>query len=209
MDNTRGMGAFAECLAQNQHFAGASGYDYFKYNGKVKTNPDLYKKRPDRTRWAIIQKKANNDIRFFLVSQYWNMTKYKNIWWRDLIKPEAIKNYKSFQDRMKNMLNTVSRELREFGPITEADVSPTDKTVHTRLAKEFIANGNGILSYETLVALDAVTNVLSFWKEAYDNDPLLEMVRKRICKMQPFVLVYQNQNFSVIETEIRKHIKSS
>ena len=64
-DVNEGFDAYKTYLAIKQHFT--SGYDYFKYNGKVKAKIESFLKRKDKFFFRKLQKRYDKDelVEFF------------------------------------------------------------------------------------------------------------------------------------------------
>ena len=99
--------AYKEYLALKNHFS-KPGYDYFKYNGKLKVNADSFNSRKDKLFFQKLSK--HSDVRNFLVA---NLSKNEKAWIKDLAySEEAEKTYKDWLKRTQSLTYTIKNDLK-------------------------------------------------------------------------------------------------
>lgn len=185
--DTAGFKAYNSFFAIKQHFT--SKYDYFKYNGKVKTTVDSFKRRNDRYQFAKLERSHKTDLIQFLVS---NAIKDNIGWIGDLTTEEAEENYRSWKRRIESLKYTFKSELKWMCDYIEAnnlsfdDLFLIEDNDHPLILRFLL---DGTLSLETVVILDKVLKFSRVFTKKMVDDPIWMDYNRKIQKYSAFIAV--------------------
>ncbi len=163
-------------LAIKQHFSNEK-YDFFQYNGKVRSSIKTYNKRNDRYFFEKLSRKYNKQelIEYFVAS----FTDNPSIWIGDL-KQKADDNYAQWKARIESLSYKFQEELKQLTQnqhLYECIQSENNK--HSPIIRSYI---RGDLSLETLFIMN---DILNFIKES-EYDPVIKEINLKIKKYKPF-----------------------
>jgi hypothetical protein len=182
-----GYEAYCHYQAVKLHFTTPT-YDYFKYNGKTSVTPDAFEKRRDKYQFHKLARKMINDDEYimFLVS---NFLHKNTIWTRDLLEPEAHNNYIEWKRIYESLTYTFDKDIQTI--LAEGNI---DDMLAANKAKGyppiFVMMNQGIITMETIVILDRLTNCIVKWDKEYEHDFYFEKISSIIKKYAPFLQVY-------------------
>jgi len=171
---------YKEYLALKNHFS-KPDYDYFKYNGKVKSNSVSFEKRADK---FFFQKLAKHpDVHNFLVA---NFSVDEKMWIRNLAYNEsAEKTYKSWLKRQQSLTYVFKQELDKLDKDFNSNFVCKNNE-HPLLLRKFLGNE---VSLETLCLLLELTGAKTHWNSKMQYDFVYETVKTKIEKYTPFIKV--------------------
>jgi hypothetical protein len=169
---------YKEYVALKNHFTKPT-YDYFKYNGKVKLNPDSFDKRKDK---LFFQKLAKHpDVHNFLIA---NLSDNEKSWIRELAySEEAEKTYKVWLKRHQSLTYVFKQELGNLDTrFNENFVCP--ESSHPYLLKLYLGKQ---ISLETLCLLLEITGAKKHWDSKMEYDLIWDSLKIKIEKYSPFI----------------------
>ena len=170
---------YKEYLALKQHFT-KDNYDYFKYNGKVRSNPTSFDKRKDKIFFQKLSK--HEDVHSFLVA---NLSETPKAWIKELAySEEAEKKYRDWLKRQQSLTYLFKRELNQLAPTFYANLIVFDDDPHPYLLKMYLGN---YVSLETLCLLLDLTGAKKHWDSKMEYDIVYEEVKRKIEKYTPFI----------------------
>ena len=169
---------YKEYLALKNHFT-KPGYDYFKYNGKLKANPDSFNTRKDK---LFFQKLAKHpDVHNFLVA---NLSDNEKYWIRELAySEEAEKRYKQWLKRQQSLTYVFKQQLGKL----DSDFNQNfvvNSNEHPLLLKLFLGND---IDLETMCILLDLTGAKKHWDSKMKYDMVYDSVKLKIEKYTPFI----------------------
>ena len=169
---------YKEYLALKNHFT-KPGYDYFKYNGKLKANPDSFNTRKDK---LFFQKLAKHpDVHNFLVA---NLSDNEKYWIRELAySEEAEKRYKQWLKRQQSLTYVFKQQLGKLDSDFNQNFIVKDNE-HPLLLKLFLGND---IDLETMCILLDVTGAKKHWDSKMKYDMIYDSVKLKIEKYTPFI----------------------
>lgn len=172
--------AYIAYVALKNHFTKPS-YDYFKYQGKIKSNPKSFDSRKDK---VFFQKLAKHpDVINFLVA---NLSKNPKLWIRDLAYSEAAEaTYQGWIKRNQAITYHVGSELNKL----ESNFNDNflcHENQHPPLLRLFLSNE---ISLETFCILIDLTGCLKYWNEKMEYDPIWNDVAVKVSKYTPFIKI--------------------
>jgi hypothetical protein len=170
---------FKEYLSLKNHFTKAS-YDYFKYNGKVRTNVSSFEKRKDKIFFQKLAKHEN--VHGFLIA---NLANNPKAWIKELAySEEAEKVYKDWYKKQQSLTYLYSKELEELAPTFDANFKTLKDSPHPYLLQLYLG---GYVSLETLCILLSITGAKRYWDSRLEYDLVYDGVKTKIEKYTPFV----------------------
>jgi len=183
---------YNEYLALKNHFT-KPGYDYQKYNGKLRTKVDTFQKRKDRIFFEKLAK--HEDVHNFLVA---NLAENPKAWIRDLAySQKAEEVYQKWRKRNQSLgyifKNEVGRMMTPFN----------DNFIHTDGEHpHFLRNYlSGRVSMETFCIMLELTNSKKYWDKKMAYDPIWDEISMRVDKYTPFIR-YDKDKFRKIVVDI-------
>lgn len=174
-------------LALKQHFSNDK-YDFFLYNGKVRTSIAAYNKRNDRYFFEKLSRKFNKqEIIEYFVSSFIKETDPSNLWIGDL-REQGDTNYAQWTARIQALPYKFQEELKTLSESTHLyECVKFEGTKHPPIIKSFLKEE---ISLETLFI---VNDILKFIPES-EYDPILKTINFKIKKYRPF-FEYNKQYF--------------
>lgn len=188
--NDKSFKAYVDYLALKKHFT-TKGYDYQKYNGKVRASFDKFQTRPDTFFFYKLSKKR--DYKNILIS---NMIKNPNVWIRDVIDENGIETYNDWVKRIESLSYTFKIELNKLnGEYKENFIVPAGQ--HPRLMTLYLQKQ---ISLETFTILSHISKTFDYWeKEIVDKIVAYDIIQL-LRKYYPFLEV-DEKKFSKIVKE--------
>lgn len=181
MDTAHNMSAYdcyKEYLALKQHFT-QPGYDYFKYNGKVKANVNSFESRADKVFFMKISKHTD-PVNFMLA----NLVENEKTWVKEMAySPVAEQVYTSWLKRNQSLLYNFKEEINKLDDDFDSNFKVVDNS-HPNVIKLYLRKE---ISLETLVILVDQVKCIAYWSKRFEYDPTMEEVLKKIQKYRPFL----------------------
>jgi hypothetical protein len=170
---------YKEYLALKNHFS-KQDYDYFKYNGKLKVNPDTFNSRKDKLFFQKLSK--HPDVHNFLVA---NLSKNEKAWIKELAYSEdAEKTYKDWLKKSQSLTYVVKNEIQQLAPTFDANFLVSKDNAHPYLLKLYLG---GYVSLETMCILLAISKAKKHWDSKMEYDFVYQEVKLKIEKYTPFI----------------------
>jgi hypothetical protein len=158
--NENSFRTYIDYLALKKHFT-TKGYDYHKYNGKVKASFQTFQNRKDAFFfYKLSRKREAHDI---LVS---NLSKNPNAWIRDIVDENGFQIYEDWIKRKESLSYFFKLELNKLEDDYKSNfVVPSGQ--HPRLLTLYLQKH---ISLETFSILTHLSKVLDHWeKEVVDK----------------------------------------
>ena len=166
-------------LAMKMHFT-KDAYNYFKYNGKVNSNPNTFENRKDRNMFYALSKKKDVD-KYILANVLENPT----IWVGDLLSDKADQRYKEFLRIEESLTYHYKNELKELNEDFDSNfVVKNGQRPH--LLKLY---NTGKVSIQTMTILNKIVDYLPYWDKKLENNIIWPSNRIKIEKFQPFIQI--------------------
>lgn len=166
-------------LAIKAHFD--SNYDYFKYNGKIRTG-DFNARKDKFSFYKIARKYDNEEIIDFFVSNCVYLPK------KDFL-PKVLTNsysdtiYKEYKERKANFAEHFERELTNLVSSDPQFLKIDDGHI-PYILKAVITKG---VSYETFIALDEFLHFIKDFDVKLGDDLFWPEIRAKCKNFHPFV----------------------
>jgi hypothetical protein len=169
------------------HFKGTN-YDYVKYQGKVRVDPDKFSTRRDRFHYEKILRKhqgKREDIEQFFVA---NLHDNPGVWVGTLTTPEATKLYKEWQSYQESISYHFKTEMEQLADDMPEGMSHNEMIItrgdHPYLLEKFY---EGIVSPCSLIQMNLVMKFFPLWDRTIDDGILWPDTRVKLNKLAPFV----------------------
>ena len=169
-------------LGLKLHFSPGK-YDFFKYCGHVKTNPQQFDLRKDRYFFhKLVRKYPDKDtLTFFLASNFFSR---KVVWVRDLLTEEAREVYIE-KLRIKESLEYIV--TGDLGFLFEGDFKALLKVENGENPGLLTLATRGDIHTETFVVLNAVIGFLPTWEKKITDTILFPDFKHKCERYQPFL----------------------
>ena len=163
-------------LALKRHFT--SSYDYHKYNGKINASITSFETRKDKFFFYKLSKRS--DAKDFILS---NMVNNPKIWIGDMLSDNGEQVFTGWARRQQSLSYIFKSELGKLDEDFDSNLITKDGQ-HPKLLR---LHTSGNISKETLIIIDDLTNVFSYWsKKILDNIIFPDILN--ICnKYKPFL----------------------
>lgn len=180
---------YVDYLALKKHFE-SDGYDYHKYNGKVRASFDKFQTRNDAFFFYKLSKK--NDPTKILLA---NIVNNPKAWIRDIVEERGEEVFVDWQRRTETLTYMFKNELNKLKPeyhenfLVKDGQHPYIMTLYLR--KE--------ISLETFSILLRISNVYELWeKEIVDKFVARDIIRLSK-KYYPFMEVDQKKFSKIVK----------
>lgn len=178
-------------LAFKNHFS-KPNYDFFQYNGKIKSSVTSFNKRRDKYFFEkMSRQKSDEQIRQYFLANFVECSDPAKLWIGEII-ASGEENHTKWQRRMQSLRYIFTNEISSLFDDKEFNSVFETKGQHPPILREYLS---GRISLETLIILN---QILKFSKK-YDKilqDPVWESCSLKIKKYTPFlnldILNYKN-----------------
>jgi len=189
--NDKSYEAYIKYLALKKHFT-TDGYDYFKYNGKVRASFDAFNTRNDAYFFTKLAK--HEDYQNLMIA---NMLIKPNIWIRELLDEEANYRYNEWRKKVESLTYTFKSELKLLHEDYQQNFISRDGQ-HPHVMTLY---NQKKISLETFTILAHSANIFDYWSEKIVDKIISRDIIRLSRKYKPF-LDYDEKKFKGI---IREH----
>lgn len=153
--NEASFKTYVDYLALKKHFT-TKGYDYHKYNGKVKASFDKFQTRNDAFFfYKLSQKKDSHEM---MLS---NIVHNPNIWVRDILEDEGNDRYLKWKGRISALSYTVAQDLNKIDDEYKENFVVRDGQ-HPILLTLFLQKK---IALETFTIMSNLANIHAYWED--------------------------------------------
>lgn len=191
MSEQKAYAAYQTFMALKQHFS-KSTYDYFKYNGRIKSNINSFRMKKDRFQFELLTRKYDeSELIDFLVA---NLIRTPNIWIGELCKnPEHAEHYKEWKKNkqaltyqftcdilsIKSSMNHLQQVDQDFNQLFASRLNE-----HPMLLDIYT---EGTISLETLIGIDLVLGCFAQWERDLSGDIIWDDLYQLCRQYAPFL----------------------
>lgn len=181
MSSREGFDAFVLYMGIKLHFH-SKGYDFVKYNGKVKTaNLNSFMKRRDKYHFAKLFRKYKHDLKDFLVA---NLS-VKDVWVGELLEDTAERTYTEWKKRNQRLFYTFETEISDLMlAYNIQELLEVQNGQHPVLLKRYMSKK---VSLETISIMDEIIGFRKDWKRLIKEEVIYPDVHLRVEKYQSFL----------------------
>jgi hypothetical protein len=163
-------------LALKRHFT--SSYDYHKYNGKINASITSFETRKDKFFFYKLSKRS--DAKDFILA---NMVNDPKIWIGDIVGEEGEKVFTEWTKKQQSLSYVFKTELGKLDEDFDSNLITKDGQ-HPKLLR---LHTSGNISQETLIIIDDLTNVFSYWSKKVIDKIIFPDILNRCNKYKPFL----------------------
>ena len=187
-----------EFLAVNLHFNRNGNYDYFKYGGKTRYNPDSLTTRKDR--FALKYFSSNEtQVEFRDRVVAYNFYEGKNAWSTiELKSPPAKEHYKRWQENTINLRKNIEKDLLGVDNMKDY-VMITDKSYLPDIITDVIGER---ISPHTFMSVDRVLKLTDrLYDKHYGKNMIYHNSVFLLRKASPFIMTSE-ENANLIKGKL-------
>ena len=174
-------------LAIKRHFT--SNYDFHKYNGKINASVTSFETRKDKFFFYKLSKKT--DAKNFILA---NLVENPNIWIGDMIGEKGDAVFMEWKKRQQSISYVFKSELSNLDEDFDSNLIVKDGQ-HPKLLRLHI---NRTISKETLIIVDDLTNVFSYWSKKILDNIIFPDILNTCNKYKPFLEYDRNKMKSIL-----------
>ena len=192
---------YQKYLSLKQHF-NKKGYDYFKFQGKVRANESSFEKRRDKHHFIRLSKiYKDEELTKFLVA---NFVKTKNLWVGNATSPEGRSNYIAWKTKIQSLPYVFENELEEMFDENENfnDIFNVEDGQHPPIVRHVFGNE---VSLETFIVLDSILNFTSKFNEKIEETVIWPELYSMCNNYAPFVVVNKQKYVDILKKQVELH----
>ena len=163
-------------LALKRHFT--SSYDYHKYNGKINASIRSFETRKDKFFFYKLSKRS--DAKDFILS---NIVNNPKIWIGDMLSDNGEQVFTEWTRRQQSLSYIFKSELGRLDEDFDSNLITKDGQ-HPKLLRLYTS---GNISKETLIIIDDLTNVFSYWSKKILDNIIFPDILNICSKYKPFL----------------------
>lgn len=175
-------------LALGKHFT-TDGYDFHKYNGKVKASADKFSTRND----VFFFYKLSKEPHWFELMLS-NFIKNPKIWVRSLLDDTAEEVYRAWKKRIDSLTYSFKSEL---GELKQSSLQDNFTVTDGQMPHVMVLYLQKKISLETFSILAQVTNVYMYWEQNIVDKTVARDIIRLSKKYYPFLNI-EKKKFSAI-----------
>jgi len=192
---------YQKYLSLKQHF-NKKGYDYFKFQGKVRANESSFEKRRDKHHFIRLSKiYKDEELTKFLVA---NFVKTKNLWVGNATSPEGRSNYIAWKTKIQSLPYVFENELEEMFDENENfnDIFNVEDGQHPPIVRHVFGEE---VSLETFIVLDSILNFTSKFNEKIEETVIWPELYSMCNNYAPFVVVNKQKYVDILKKQVELH----
>lgn len=163
-------------LALKRHFT--SSYDYHKYNGKINASVTSFETRKDKFFFYKLSKKK--DAKDFVLA---NLVHDPKVWVGDMVGEKGEQVFMEWTKKQQSLSYIFKSELGKLDEDFDSNLITKDGQ-HPKLLR---LHTSGNISLETLIIIDDLTNVFSYWSKKILDNIIFPDILNTCSKYKPFL----------------------
>ena len=192
---------YQKYLSLKQHF-NKKGYDYFKFQGKVRANESSFEKRKDKHHFIRMSKiYKDEELTKFFVS---NFVKSKDLWVGNATSPEGRSNYIAWKTKIQSLPYVFENEIEVMFDENENfnDIFNVEDGQHPPIVRHVFGEE---VSLETFIVLDSILNFTSKFNEKIEETVIWPELYSMINNYAPFVVVNKQKYVDILKKQVELH----
>ena len=180
---------YVKYLAMKKHFT-SDGYDYHRYNGKIRASYDKFRTRNDAYFFEKLSRREDPE-KLMLA----NMIVKPNAWIREIIEQEGEDRYIEWQRRIDSLSRIFKSDINLLDDNFQANFTSVNGQ-HPLLMTMYMQRK---ISLETITILAKITNIFPYWeKEIVDKIVAGDIIRL-IRKYRPFLEIDEKKFKNIVK----------
>jgi len=164
-------------LALKRHFT--TDYDFFKYNGKVKSSQQAFENRKDK--FFFYKLSRRKDAKEFILA---NMIAEPTLWIGDVLDNERAEEiFQEWTKRQQSLSQVFKNDLSELNPDFNSNLLVKDGQYPYLLKLYNMRRVNT----ETLVIIDDLVGNFSYWEKKIADPIIFPSINRLVSKVRPFI----------------------
>ena len=188
--NEASFRVYVNYLALKKHFD-TDGYDYHKYNGKIRASFDKFQTRNDAFFFYKLSKKK--DPLKILIA---NLVRNPKAWIREIVEERGEEIYNEWEKKMDSLSYLYKTDLHKLKDNYHDNLSVIDGQ-HPHVMTMYFQKE---ISIETFTILSKISNVYDYWEEKVVDKFVARDIIRLSKKYYPFLEIDQKK-FSAITKE--------
>lgn len=181
--NEASFRVYVNYLALKKHFD-TDGYDYHKYNGKIKASFDKFQTRNDAFFfYKLSKKKAPLKI---LIA---NLVRNPKAWIREIVEERGEEVYNEWEKKMDSLSYSYKMDLKKLKDNYHDNLSVNDGQ-HPYIMTMYFQKE---ISLETFTILSKISNVYDYWEEKIVDKFVARDIMRLSKKYYPFLEIDQKK----------------
>ena len=168
---------YVKYLAMKKHFT-TDGYDYHKYNGKIRASYDKFRTRNDAYFFEKLSHKENPEHLMLA-----NMIVKPNVWIREIVEDEGEDRYLDWQRKIHSLGRIFTIDLENLDDNYEANFTSVNGQ-HPLLMSLYLQKK---ISLETLTILATLSKIFPYWEKEIVDKFIARDIMRLIRKYRPFL----------------------
>ena len=192
---------YQKYLSLKQHF-NKKGYDYFKFQGKVRANESSFEKRKDKHHFIRLSKiYKDEELTKFFVS---NFVVTKDLWVGNATSAEGRQNYIAWKAKIQSLPYVFENELEEMFDENENfnDIFNVEDGQHPPIVRHVFGEE---VSLETFIVLDSILNFTSKFNEKIEETVIWPELYSMCNNYAPFVVVNKQKYVDILKKQVELH----
>ena len=192
---------YQKYLSLKQHF-NKKGYDYFKFQGKVRANESSFEKRKDKHHFIRLSKiYKDEELTKFFVS---NFVVTKDLWVGNATSAEGRQNYIAWKAKIQSLPYVFENEIEVMFDENENfnDIFNVEDGQHPPIVRHVFGNE---ISLETFVVLDSILNFTSKFNENIEETVIWPELYSMCNNYAPFVVVNKQKYVDILKKQVELH----
>jgi hypothetical protein len=180
---------YIDYLALKKHFE-TDGYDYHKYNGKIRASVDTFRSRPDAFFFQKLSKQTDPHER--LLS---NIVRNPKAWIRDIVDEEGQEIYLAWKKRIEALSYNFSQDLNKLNEDYKSNYV-VNQGQHPHLMTLYLQKQ---ISLETATILFNMSKVSDYWQTDIADKYVARDIMRLLKKYYPFLQIEQKKFAKIIK----------
>lgn len=182
---------YVNYLAMKKHFT-TDGYDYHKYNGKVRAGFEKFRTRPDVYFFhKLSQNEKPQDIMLA------NMIVKPDVWIRDIVEETGEARYYDWKKRIDSLTYTFKSEISRL----KDNWSENFQTVDGQHPSIMTAYLQKQISLETFTILSHIANIHDYWEKNIVDKIVARDIIRLLKKYKPFLEIDEKKFKDIIREQ--------
>lgn len=160
-----------------KHFT-SDGYDYHKYNGKIRASYDKFRTRNDAYFFEKLSRK--DDPQNLMLA---TMIVKPNAWIREIIEQEGEDRYIDWRRKMDSLSRTFKSDINQLDDNFQANFTAVNGE-HPLLMRMYMQKK---ISLETITIMAYIANIFPYWEKEIVDKIIAGDIIRLIRKYKPFL----------------------
>lgn len=186
--NEDAFNCYVKYLAMKKHFT-TDGFDYHKYNGKVRASFESFRTRNDV---FFFSKLANKEEPENLLLA--NMLVKPNIWIREIVEQEGEDRYFEWKKKIDSLTRTFKADLNKLKDNYEENFS-SPKGQHPYIMNLYVQKQ---ITLETFTILTNLSNIFPYWEKEVVDRIIARDIMRLSKKYKPFLKIDEKKFKTIV-----------